>query len=397
MNAAIVFVAGLLVGLAGPTVVLLRRGMTGAGSLGSITEQVTYQTLHTASRAAPALRGGLMPGTASKAVGHLRELLDTPALAIGDETGMLAWAGVGDHHSDTVAAVTSEVLRGCSTVTVGSDRMSCGDEHCPIHHAVGAPLTVEGTVVGSLVAYGPSASPGLVRAVNEVARWVSGQLELAELDRSKSRMVDAEVRALRAQISPHFIYNSLTAVASFVRTDPDRARNLLIEFADFTRYSFRQHGEFTTLAEELRSIDQYLNLERARFGDRLNVTLRIAPEVLPVAVPFLCLQPLVENAVRHGMDGKVGSSHITIVAEDAGADALISVEDDGVGMNPEKVRRTLAGKPDAGTGIALGNIDARLRQVYGESYGLAVETAIGAGTKITIRMPKYQVGVHASS
>ena len=87
-----------------------------------------------------------------------------------------------------------------------------------------------------------------------------------------------------------------------MRTDPDRARELLLEFADFTRYSFRRHGEYTTLAEELRSVERYLLLEQARFGDRLQVTLRIAPEVLPVAVPFLCIQPLVENAVRHGLE-----------------------------------------------------------------------------------------------
>ena len=97
--------------------------------------------------------------------------------------------------------------------------------------------------------------------------------------------MEAEVRALRAQISPHFIYNSLGAIASFVRTDPDRARELLLEFADFTRYSFRRHGEFTTLAEELRSIERYLLLEQARFGDRLRVTLQVAPEVLPVSDP----------------------------------------------------------------------------------------------------------------
>ena len=143
--------------------------------------------------------------------------------------------------------------------------------------------------------------PGLVQAALETARWVSTQLELAELDPSRARLVRAEVRALRAQISPHFVYNALTTIASFVRTDPERARELLLEFADFTRYSFRAHGEFTTLAEELRSIDRYLTLERARFGDRLEVRLQIAPEVLPVAVPFLCLQPLVENAVRHGL------------------------------------------------------------------------------------------------
>ncbi len=166
-------------------------------------------------------------------------------------------------------------------------------------------------MLGTLVAYGPQESDVLVRAAGEVARWISVQLELAELDRSRTRLIEAEIRALRAQISPHFIYNSLAAIASFVRTDPDRARELLLEFADFTRYSFRRHGDFTTLAEELHSIEQYLALAGARFGDRLAVTLQIAPEVLPVTLPFLCLQPLVENAVKHGLEDSTGTSHIT--------------------------------------------------------------------------------------
>ena len=100
--------------------------------------------------------------------------------------------------------------------------------------------------------------------------------------------IRAEVRALRAQISPHFIYNALNTVASFVRTDPARARELILEFADFTRYSFRSAGEFTLLADELRNIDRYLTLERARFGEALNVRLQIAPEVLNVVLSFPC-------------------------------------------------------------------------------------------------------------
>ena len=189
---------------------------------------------------------------------------------------------------------------------------------------------------------------------------MSGQLELAELDASRTRLMEAEVRALRAQISPHFIYNSLSAIASFVRTDPERARELLLEFADFTRYSFRQHGEFTTLAEELRSIERYLMLERARFGDRLRCGCRSRPEVLPVTIPFLCLQPLVENAVRHGLEGKAGGGTITIIAARPDRECVITVEDDGVGEDPERVRRALAGDPDTDS-VGLGNVDERLR------------------------------------
>jgi two-component system LytT family sensor kinase len=265
-----------------------------------------------------------------------------------------------------------------------------------LRHAVAAPLRGEHGVVGALVAY-ESTRPGAItiRATEEVARFVSGQLELAELDRSRARMAEAEVRALRAQISPHFIYNSLTAIASFVRTDPDRARELLLEFADFTRYSFRRHGEFTTLAEELRSIEQYLMLEKARFGDRLDVAMQVAPEVMAVTVPFLCVQPLVENAVRHGLEGRAGVGHVSIRAEDVGPECVISVEDDGVGIDPERVRRTLAGQP-GGDHVGLANVDERMRTAFGDRYGVVVETAPGAGTKVVLRVPKYAVGVSSA-
>jgi two-component system LytT family sensor kinase len=222
------------------------------------------------------------------------------------------------------------------------------------------------------------------------------QLELAELDNSRTRLIEAEIKALRAQISPHFLFNSLAAIASFVRTDPERARELLLQFADFARYSFRSHGDFTTLADELHSIDQYLALVRARFGERLSVTLQIAPEVLPVSLPYLCLQPLVENAVKHGLEGAVTRSRITIGARDAGAEAEVVIEDDGVGMDPERLRRILRGEGGPRAGIGLLNVDERLRQVFGDDHGLVIETGVGAGTRITVRLPKYHPGVHST-
>jgi len=276
---------------------------------------------------------------------------------------------------------------------VRAGQLGCGDLECPVRGAVMVPIAVEDRIAGTQAAVtSTEPGPGLVQAALETARWGSTQLELAELDQSRARLVRAEVRALRAQISPHFVYNALTTIASFVRTDPERARELLLEFAEFTRYSFRSHGEFTTLAEELRSIDRYLTLERARFGDRLEVRLQIAPEVLPVAVPFLALQPLVENAVRHGLAAKTGVGTVSIVAEDAGTECLISVEDDGVGMDPEVLRR----RAEGGEHVGLGNIDDRLRSVFGDEFGLVVDTAPGAGMKVSMRIPKFHAGVRAS-
>jgi two-component system LytT family sensor kinase len=358
-------------------------------------ERVTFETLHTASLAAPPLRLGLNGTSAGKSARHLRTLLGTPAVAISDTERALAWEGPGDHHADRLwkAARDGPLVSG-RPIVVRPEDLFCADPMCPVRGAVVVPIAVDEGVVGTLSAVtSTEPGPGLVQAALETARWMSTQLELAELDQSRARLVRAEVRALRAQISPHFVYNALTTIASFVRTDPERARELLLEFADFTRYSFRSHAEFTTLAEELRSIDRYLTLERARFGDRLEVRLQIAPEVLPVAVPFLGVQPLVENAVRHGLAAKMGVGTVSIVAEDAGTACLISVEDDGVGMDPDVLRR----QADEGVGhVGLGNIDDRLRSVFGDEFGLVVETAPGAGTKVSMRIPKFHADVRAS-
>jgi two-component system LytT family sensor kinase len=225
-----------------------------------------------------------------------------------------------------------------------------------------------------------------------VAEFVSTQLQLAELDRSRRRAVQFELRFLRAQISPHFIYNALTAIESFVRSDPDRARELLVQFADFIRYSFRSHGQFVTMAEEIRLVDTYLDLERARFGDRLEVTLRVAPEVLSVMLPPFVLQPLVENAVHHGLEPSGQPGHLEITIMDADNEAEISVEDDGVGAEPGQIRRALTGTSDD-EGVGLHNVDERLRTVFGDESRLTIETAPGAGTRVTVRIPKFHVGV----
>ncbi|MYV52862.1 histidine kinase [Streptomyces sp. SID3212] len=361
--------------------------------VGTPVEHATFETLHTASLASPPLRAGLTEESARKAAKRLRSLLGTDALCLTDRDRVLVWNGLGEHHGPHVMEQVAGVLSGGRGTAFA---LRCDDLDCPLRWGVAAPLTVDHRVLGVLVACAPRESAVLARAAGEVARWVSVQLELAELDRSRTRLIEAEIRALRAQISPHFIFNSLAAIASFVRTDPARARELLLEFADFTRYSFRRHGDFTTLADELHSIDQYLALVRARFGDRLSVTLQVAPEVLPVAMPFLCLQPLVENAVKHGLEGAVTTSRITISALDAGSEAEVVIEDDGVGMEPDRLRQILRGEGGASTGVGLLNVDERLRQVYGDAYGLVIETGVGAGMRITVRIPKYRAGVHGS-
>jgi two-component system LytT family sensor kinase len=365
---------------AGHLVILLRRRPRG---LGTAADRATFDTLHTAGQAARGLREGLTATGAERAIKHLRPMLGASAVALTDLETTLAVDGHGHSHPVDPFVHGSVALAAGRTVVLGRDEMGCPPD-CPIKAAVVALLTD-----GTLIAYAVQPSAILVRATDEVASWIGEQLELGSAELHGRMLAEAELRALRAQISPHFIYNSLNAVATFVRTDPERARELLLEFADFTRYAFRRGGDFATLADELRNTERYLVLEQARFGDRLRVSLRVAPEVLPISVPFLVVQPLVENAVRHGLEGDRETMTVSIVAADEGTTALLTVEDDGAGADPEVVRAALVGGE---AGVGLSNVDSRLRQVFGDRHGLVVETAPGAGTKVTLRIPKFAPG-----
>src|SRR4051794_12697054 len=417
-------VAVLVVALAGT--VYLVVGARGRRGIATPEQRATYDVLHRAGLAAEPLRLGLDATTAAKAAPHLHALVGGLALGVSDAERILVLDDAGTHHRAQLETAAQRAVRSGRTAILRYRDLPCDLVDCPIRGAVVAPfhalapfsasspaashhkagalsataaasVAARGAARGAVIALaGGDPGPGLVQATLETARFVATQLALAELDSSRARLARAEVRALRAQISPHFVYNALSAIGSFVRTDPERARELILEFAEFTRYSFRSHGEYTTLAEELRSIDRYLTIERARFGERLQVRLQVAPEVLPVGLPFLCLQPLVENAVRHGVSPKPGIGTVSIVARDAGAECVITIEDDGVGMDPAVLGRAgVADEPaDAGQHVGLSNVDERLRSVFGDGFGLVVETAPGAGTKISMRVPKFRPDVH---
>ncbi len=370
-------------------------------------ERAVHTTLHTASLAARPLRRGLDASSATEAAVHLRMLLaEAQAVALIDPDGtLLAWDGPFDGLADQMQEAAARAVAEERRVLVGHRDLVPGVGDLAARALIAQPLVIEGVGVAGVLGVVTTTTPGpaLLGAITEVARYACSQLELAELDASRARLDRAELRALRAQISPHFIYNALNTVASFVRTDPDRARELLLDFADFTRYSFRATGEYTLLADELRNIDRYLTLERARFGNALEVRLQVAPEVLNVTLPFLALQPLVENAVRHGIAGTATrTGTITITAADEGTDCVISVEDDGVGMDPELLRSgTLDSIAESRNGsgvkesahVGLANVDDRLRAAFGNDYGLVVETAPGAGTKVSMRVPKFRAGI----
>ncbi|MEI5582606.1 MULTISPECIES: sensor histidine kinase [unclassified Agromyces] len=356
------------------------RMARGSRDLGSDAERAAFRTLSLASRAAVHLRGGLETGEVHRAARSLRSLLGSEAIAIADRNGVVSIDGRLDL-GPTAWQVASSVIES------GRRQVSSGTVD-----AVGAPIVANGRVVGVIVAFAPKVRPPLVRAATEVATWCGAQIELGELETSRTALAEAELRALRAQISPHFVYNALSVIASYISTDPERARDLLLDFADFIRYTFRRQGEFTTLADELQSVHSYVELERARFEDRLSVSLRIEPETLATVIPFLSLQPLVENAIRHGLEPREQGGTVVISSHDDGTHTEITVDDDGVGMEPGALRELLAdGRAgDRAAHIGLRNVDSRVRGIYGDDHALVIETNPGAGTMVRMRIPKSQ-------
>jgi two-component system, LytTR family, sensor kinase len=343
--------------------------------------------VHAATSLLPYLRRGLEAGSADAAP-HLRTLTGANAIALADGERLLAFDGLGDDHDHSLTALAGEIRDDRVRV---EPRLRCDHAGCPLRSAIVAPLAVQDRRVGALIALYDR--PGRLRleetrVVGEAAALVSAMVELSEMEAQGERLARAELRALRAQISPHFIYNALAAVASFIHSRPEEARELLTEFAEFTRYAFARQRAYVTVADELRYVEKYLRLEQARFGERLKVRVQVDPEVLQAVLPVLSLQPLVENAVRHGVERRPEGGLVAIEGIDLGNDVELRVSDPGDGIDPERAADALAGR---GPGIGLGNVHGRLLSTFGEGYGLQVE-----GTTVVMTLPKFRAGVRAA-
>jgi signal transduction histidine kinase len=215
--------------------------------------------------------------------------------------------------------------------------------------------------------------------------------EAAELVRTQ-----AELRTLRAQINPHFLFNALNTIRYMTRTDSGVARRLLLNLSEVFQRTLRS-GEFVLLRDELSFVDAYLSLEKARLNERLHIAwggllqpenpLQTDTPLLDQAVPTLALQPIVENAVIHGIGKKKEGGTVTITVEYMKPDLVIKVEDDGVGIDPIQLSGLLTPGGDNRSCIGLCNVDRRLRLLYGEDHRLIIESEVGRGTRVTIRIP----------
>ncbi|MBL8277931.1 MAG: histidine kinase [Pelomonas sp.] len=217
-----------------------------------------------------------------------------------------------------------------------------------------------------------SAIISVVLTLRYRARWKQEVLQ--------ARVTEAQLKLLQGQIEPHFLFNTLANVQSLIDFDPDRAKLMLERFTDYLRASLGQlRGDTTTLAQEFAMLEAYLALMQLRMGERLQVTLDLPAALRDVELPPLLAQPLVENAIHHGLEPKIEGGRVTVTARDVDGRLHIEVADDGQGLDGPRRR--------GGNGVALDNIRARLQARFGASASLELLPRDGGGTRALIQFP----------
>ncbi|HYK74607.1 MAG TPA: LytS/YhcK type 5TM receptor domain-containing protein, partial [Pseudoneobacillus sp.] len=351
------------------------------------------KTLRIADQTLAYLRNGMNNESALAVCRILHNEIQTRAVAMTNLTEILAHVGSGDDHhranSIIQTQVTRDVIRNGKLIVANDETLHCQFENCPLGAAVIAPLKHRGETIGTLKFYFNSEKEITnlaMELISGLSSLLSNQLELAEADKAYQLAREAEIKALQAQIRPHFLFNTLNTIVSLIRIDPAKARVLLVSLSHFLRQNLTATTvSMTTLEQELRHMKAYLAIEEARFVDKLKVVYDIDDDTLFEKIPPLTLQPIVENAIKHGIKEKVNDCLIKISVKKQGDVTVVKVEDNGLGMSKERAgvigKETISS--EEGSGLALYNINRRLTMMFGEEAAFQIKSELHKGTEIS--------------
>ncbi|EJO5347667.1 histidine kinase [Clostridium botulinum] len=223
-----------------------------------------------------------------------------------------------------------------------------------------------------------------INFAKELSSLLATQIELYELDQLAQEVSKAELKMLRNQIHPHFLFNTLNTIASFCRTDPIKARELILNLSNYFRQTLKRQEEKIVLKDEIEFLESYLSIEKARFGERLNIHINIPKQLLNVKVPVFVLQPIIENSIKHGILIKPQGGEVIITATDENNKVKFIIKDTGVGMDTNKLNYVVKNWP----GIGLSNVNKRLQLLYGEKNFIHIESKVNEGTEVVFYIPK---------
>ncbi|MFS0863950.1 LytS/YhcK type 5TM receptor domain-containing protein [Fredinandcohnia sp. 179-A 10B2 NHS] len=359
------------------------------------------KTLRIADKTLAYLRNGLNSETANAVCQIIYDEIDAKAVTITNATHILAHVGVGhDHHRANIpiqTQITLDAIKRGEIIVASKDLIHCRVKDCPLSVAVIAPLKQRGETIGTLKFYfkhEKEITPVVMELITGLSSLLSNQLEIAETDKAYQLAKDAEIKALQAQISPHFLFNSLNTILSLVRVNPDKARKLLVSLSHFLRQNLSGTTKnVASLEQELQHVKAYLEIEETRFEDKLKITYEIENDVLKQQIPPLTLQPIVENAIKHGMKDRVGDFWVTISISRQENNIFVKVKDNGNGMTTQRIQQICVApiESELGSGVALYNVNRRLTILYGEESALRIKSEVNKGTEIAFMIPYAEV------
>ena len=342
-------------------------------------------------------RKGLNEETAYEVAKIIMNMTEFNAIAFTNKEKILTHVGIGEEHHLTGCfirtSLTKKVLEeGECIVANTKEEIGCDVEDCQLKSAIIIPLMEGDEVVGTLKLYKDKEN-AINKTETELALGLghlfSTQIELSKIDYQRELLAKSELKVLQSQINPHFLFNTMNTVISLTRTQPEEARKLLIHLCNYFRNNLQGNNEDVDLYRELETIKSYLEIEKARFGDKLKIVYNI-PENIECFLPPLLLQPIVENAVKHGIFEKVEGGVVEIIALDNDRETELIVKDNGVGMSEETLSLLFIKGENPGS-IGLKNVNDRLKSKYGIEYGLDIESQLGQGTIVKMRIPKEVV------
>lgn len=346
----------------------------------SLTFDITQKCL-------PILRNGNYDEESCSKIGEI--ILDFSkdlAVVFTDKKRIISVSGKINLDSDNIPEISKEVFKNkVVTIAETSSENDVLREALETMIAISVPLVKNEEVFGSMIIFSKKyrlSYQSQILYADGLGKLFSTQFELADMEKQQELLVEAEYKALQSQINPHFIFNSLNTISSFIREKPEDARELLIALATYFRNSIKNKDSLVSIYEEMEYVEAFSQLVKARFDDRLSIEMEVE-KGLSCMVPCLIVQPIVENAVIHGaMSRKQGFVKIEVFERDE--QVIIEVKDNGKGI-PENILMDLRNDISDDSSIGLFNVDKRLRYIYGEDNGLDI-LSTSYGTTIRIKI-----------
>ena len=318
----------------------------------------------------------------------LYQELDIGAVAITDREKLLAFTGIGDDHHLLGKPISSGYT--LKAIETGEVVYADGNEvpyqcslhpQCKLGSTLVIPLRGENQrVMGTIKLY--EAKNRLFSSINRtlgegIAQLLSAQILAGQYERQKAMLTQSEIKLLHAQVNPHFLFNALNTIKAVIRRDSEQASQLVQYLSTFFRKNLKRPSEIVTLADEIEHVTAYLQIEKARFQSRLQVNMNIPGELAWQHLPAFTLQPIVENAIKHGTSQLLGTGEVSITARREGQYFMLDIEDNAGLYQPAT----------NASGLGMSLVDKRLRERFGDDYGISVACEPDCYTRITLRLP----------